>query len=333
MKGFDESNPFVFQGLSVRKCVVILFGPTAVGKTELGERLAAALPGEIVNGDMGQFYTPLTIGTAKPDWIRSATPQHLFDIINEPRMMSVTEYRDRVMCVLNQIWARKNIPIIIGGSGFYIKSLFFPPTIGTSSKSNGHVYAPEEKRWQQLYEIDPERARRIHPHDFYRINRALDIFFTTGQKPSEHMPRYQPIGSFCFVYLQRDRSDLYNRINERALLMLRNGWLQEVARLQNTQWESFLKSKKLIGYDDILEYLEKEKKEDQLILAQHIAQKTRNYAKRQETFGNKLYQQLEKATVETADLRSSCVRFNLTSGNVELYINQLLKMLGSMHCI
>ncbi len=317
----------------MRNCIIIILGPTAVGKTDFAETLAQQFPSEIVNADLGQFYTPLSIGTAKPDWRKSPTAQNLFDIINEPSLMTVTQYRDKAVKVFEEIWHRNAVPIVVGGSGFYIKSLFFPPQSGFTKKGDVSLYRAEEDRWQQLYEIDPERALRIHRNDLYRINRALDIYYATGKKASEQMPRYQPVGSFCFVYLNRDRDDLYARINQRTGSMLENGWITEVERLQHTAWEPFLKKKKLIGYDDILEYLDAgkvQREREQLI--EVIAQKTRNYAKRQITFGNQLFGQLEKLLLDTADTRSSCVRFNLTSGKVELYINQLLKVIRSMHC-
>ncbi len=312
-------------GITVRKSMIIIFGPTGVGKTDLAESLAAQLPAEIVNADLGQFYTPLTIGTAKPDWRNSPIAQHLFDIINEPRMISVTEYRDLVMQKFEEIWNRGNIPLLVGGSGFYLRSLFFPPVSATTSQTQKNYYGPENERWDLLYSVDPERALRIHRNDLYRINRALDIYYTTGQKPSDQIPRYQPLGSFHFVYVNRDRQDLYDRINQRTDIMLTAGWIDEVARLQGTPWEPFLKKKKLIGYDDILNYLEGSKtKDDYNALVEQITQKTRNYAKRQITFGNQLFDNLEKALLESSDTRSSCVRINLTSAKLELYINQLL---------
>lgn len=314
----------------MRNCIIILYGPTAVGKSDFADLLATRLPCEIINVDVGQFYTPLSIGTAKPEWIKSATPQHLFDILSEPRTISVAEYRDQVLPLIQEVWTRGNLPVLVGGSGFYIKSLFFPPSIGSTFSRGKH--SNTAKSWQELYAVDPARARSIHPNDTYRINRALDIFYEHGQKPSEIIPRYQPIGSFCFVNLIRDRHDLYERINKRANSMVQQGWLSEVARLQHTQWEPFLKTKKLIGYDDILEYLANPSDENQCKLLEQVAKKTRNYAKRQITFGKQLYEQLEKVTIETADTRSACVQFDLTSGDLELYINQLSQRLQAIRC-
>lgn len=307
--------------------MIIIYGPTGVGKTDFAEMLASRIPAEIVNADLGQFYTPLTVGTAKPNWRNSPIPQHHFDIINEPSLISVSQYRDYVKQTLEGIWTRKNIPILVGGSGFYIQSLFFPPSSGAGPNLTSKHAGDVTDRWNQLYTIDPVRALKIHPNDLYRINRALDIFYSTGQKPSDCPPSYQPITSFYFVYLTRDRDDLYERINMRTHTMITHGWIEEVQRLKDTSWESFLKIKKIIGYDDILYYLEGEKTDNNLTnLFETIAQKTRNYAKRQITFGNQLLGQLEKQIIKNQDTVSKCVQFNLTSSNLELYINQLLEV-------
>lgn len=333
-------KPFTFLGgYTLRNCMIIIFGPTAVGKTAFADLLTARLPSELVNADMGQLYTPLTIGTAKPDWRNSTIPQHLFDIINEPRLISVTEYRDRVITVLENIWARQNIPILVGGSGFYIHSLFFPPegaahVSPAQEKEAQSKLAPEYERWNQLYEIDPKRALRIHPHDTYRLNRALIIYFTTGKKPSEQEPRYQPLASYCFVSLNRERKELYSGIDARTSSMIKQEWIQETQRLMGTDWQEFLINKKIIGYDDIIRYLmEGDFSEiEQEELAKLIAQKTRNYAKRQITFGTYLMDNLQKALSDVNDTRSQCLEFNLTNSDPELYINQLLEHIKKMHC-
>ena len=195
-------------------------------------------------------------------------------------------------------------------------------------------FAPEAERWHQLYEIDPKRALSIHPHDIYRINRALTIYFTTGQKPSEHEPRYQPLASYCFVSLTRDRKELYDAIDKRARMMLQEGWIQETKRLIGTEWQEFLINKKIIGYDDIIHYLHSSENNEVEFgqLADLIAKKTRNYAKRQITFGTYLMDNLQKAISDYNDTRSHCLEFNLTNGSTQLYINQLLDQIKKMHC-
>ncbi len=309
--------------MSYDKKIIVIFGPTAVGKTDFAQTLATRISGEIVNADLGQFYEPLSIGTAKPDWRNAPARQHLFDIIHDPIMINVALYRQKALETFTDIWSRGNIPIVVGGSGFYIKSLFCPPRTAdtiTSSVSTEHM------TWQDLYAIDPVRAESIHPHDHYRIQRALHIYYSTGKKPSELKISYQPISNFYFVYLTRDRADLYSQINGRTEIMLKMGWIDEVKNL-NASWQSFLKKKKIIGYDDILHYLEHEDAENKNALIAIIAQKTRNYAKRQITFGNQLYKELQDSIIKTGNKVSACMRFNLTCGDFELYINQLLDLM------
>lgn len=312
----------------MRNVFIIIFGPTAIGKTEFAELLARQLPAEIINADLGQFYTPLSIGTAKPQWQTSPIAQHLFDIINEPHSITVTDYRDRVMGTLHDIWLRNNIPIIVGGSGYYIESLFFPPRTSTAVASKIDEIWQDHGGWHQLYAIDPERALHIHPNDTYRIGRALAIWYATGKKPSEQRPHYTPPGSFYFVYLKRDKHELEQRIQIRTAHVLSNGWINEVARLCNTDWEQFLCTKKLIGYNDILSYLQGvQTPEAYAALLKIIITKTSQYSKRQITFGKRLHRHLEDTIVQCSDMRSKCLSYNLTSGSFELYISQLLDLI------
>ena len=113
-----------------QKSIIFIYGPTAVGKSDYAVGLADVAPIEIVNCDVGQLYTPLFIGTAKPDWKNEKVPHHLFDVIDEPRDYTVIEYKKALLSVCNEIWARGATPVVVGGSGFYIKSLFWLDIIG-----------------------------------------------------------------------------------------------------------------------------------------------------------------------------------------------------------
>src|SRR5690242_2065865 len=133
---------------------VIIYGPTAVGKTDFAEHLAAQLDGEIINADAAQFYTPLTIGTAKPNWRSAIATHHLFDICDEPLDYSVACYRAKVQQCIDEIRQRGAVPIVVGGSGFYINTLFFP--VGEHAKTE--VTASDSFSWEVLNVIDPIRA-------------------------------------------------------------------------------------------------------------------------------------------------------------------------------
>lgn len=312
---------------------IIIYGPTAVGKSSFAETLAEKIPSEIVNLDIGQFYTPLTIGTAKPDWRSSKIIHHLFDCIDEPMHFTVVQYRKKILMLLQDIWQRNKIPILVGGSGFYLKSLFFPPQKSPAiKKSNAYMFIPDNKLWDHLHMVDSARAESIEKNDIYRVKRALDIWYTTGKKPSEFVPEYEPLSPFLLLFLTRDREELYGRINQRVIQMFDQGWVNEVEELLDTDWEPFLKNKKIIGYREIIEYLRFKKTEQDLrYTISTIQKKTRNYAKRQETFWRMLQKLLESALKKFPDKKSIIPSkidvINLTFNEPQLYIKQLLKEL------
>jgi len=309
--------------------VLLIFGPTAVGKTSFALEIARHIPVEIINGDSGQLYEPLSIGTAKPNWKKEPTPHLLFDVINEPRHFSVVEYRTLLLKTIQEVFSRGNLPIVVGGSGFYLKSIFFPPPAGDiASKEMQHTKG-EKDLWQALFEVDPDRAKQIHKGDTYRIKRALAIWEQTGKKPSEFTPVFCPPIDFSLVYLSRDRNQLFERINMRTGQMMDEGWPEEVAQLKGTPWEPFLQKKKFIGYDVLLDYLSCPG-EDNLKKAIAIIQKrTRHYAKRQETFWKSFERQLNEAleAYSGPNFYGETRSVNLTLLDRDLYIEQLLKML------
>jgi tRNA dimethylallyltransferase len=220
---------------------LILYGPTGVGKTDVALSIASLMPSEIINMDVGQFYKPLTVGTAKPDWKHEATPHHLFDIIDNTNNYTVVEYRKQVQFLLNGIRSRGNLPIIVGGSAFYLYSLLFPPITQMISLSSEHNC---EDSWQQLHAIDPQRAQKIDKKDTYRIARALDIWNKTGTVPTSFVPAYSPFADFILLYIIRDTQDLNKRIYDRVESMLEQGWIEETELLMNTVWHDFIKRKK-----------------------------------------------------------------------------------------
>ena len=247
---------------------IIVFGPTGVGKTvyalELGQmphverRRSEKI--EIINGDMGQLYEPLAIGTAKPDWKNEAIPHHLFDIVKEPVHYSAYDYSQECIRAMRSIVTRGNVPVIVGGTGFYLHSLFFPvqepefTSEPASDFSNGSALA--ESRWELLASIDPLRAQNIHPRDIYRIERALRIWREKGVLPSSLKPVFRPpsiflptcrsqgsllrqgfvgqvpgqvgqtevpwveTGNCHIIFLDRETEDLYERINRRVEEMM-----------------------------------------------------------------------------------------------------------------
>lgn len=317
--------------LDARELIVIV-GPTGVGKSDFALSLAAKVDGEIINCDVGQFYTPLTIGTAKPDWKREKIPHHLFDILAEPVDFSVMAYRTAVRTLCDEISARGKKPIIVGGSLFYAQALFFPPCELPTKRGSDNFdeqridFASEstEQLWERLAAIDPERARALHKNDRYRIERALQLWQKTGVTPSICKPTYDPIiPSWEIIYLTRERTDVYARINTRTIEMLKSGWKEEVAGLAQS-WYPFIQKKGFIGYDEIhraqTQHTSEASSADAL-LVEKIQQETRHYAKRQETFWRSMKRKLAEQIAQGA--HGYLHELNLTFLDVDLYIRQL----------
>ncbi|HSW75629.1 MAG TPA: tRNA (adenosine(37)-N6)-dimethylallyltransferase MiaA [Candidatus Saccharimonadales bacterium] len=304
----------------MRQYVVLISGATATGKSSLAIELAQKISGEIINADIGSFYTPLTIGTAKPDFLNEPVPHHFFNILDKPENFTVVQFRQQLKIKLQEIWDRGNVPIVVGGSAFYIKSFFYKQhdIEGTNDwiQELERSVLSSSELWKELQSIDPQRATQINPSDRYRIIRALSIFKATGQKPSLFAQEFQPLAPFYFIVCTRDRKELYKRIDERVIEMMNSGFRQEVENLRGSAWESFLQKKKLIGYDDLLE-----NKNDHDVTP-IIQKKTRNYAKRQIIFLHKLQQQLQQA-LNSGDLVGCVQEINLTLYDVCLYINGL----------
>jgi tRNA dimethylallyltransferase len=300
----------------MKKYVVLITGATASGKSDFSIKVAQELNGEVINADIGSMYTPLTIGTAKPDWKNEPVAHHLFDILNTPQNFTVVQFRNRLIPLIDQILQKGKVPIVVGGSAFYIKAFFFKQHEILNSSVWVEKLEQQIQRgdidnlelWQELNSIDPARAVKIHAHDTYRLIRAISIFKATGKNPSAFEQVFEPIAPFVLITCKRDRQELYQRIDDRVQVMMKNGWLQEVENLQNGEWEEFLLAKKLIGYDDLLKYL---KSGDVTQVISLIAQKTRNYAKRQIIFLNKLEKDV-KRELQNGQFVGSVQDLNLT---------------------
>jgi tRNA dimethylallyltransferase len=291
--------------MSMNNQVIIIVGPTGIGKSDVALLLAQKIamsgtPAHVINADIGSFYTPLTIGTAKPNWRDEVAPHHLFDIIDEPKNFSVIAYRHMVSDTLKVITAQGHVPIIVGGSSFYINALFFPPYSETLNAVHKQAYSDDTHAlWKRLYEFDPQRAREIDMNDRYRITRALDIWHATGTQPSVFKPRFDPIAPRIALFcLFSDMQKLYQNINARTQKMIATGWIDEVRHLAPA-WHTFLLGKKMIGYDDIIHHVRSVRASvdeqgyiDDLVAT--IQQKTRHYAKRQVTFNRMLIKKLEE---------------------------------------
>jgi tRNA dimethylallyltransferase len=303
--------------------MVVIFGPTGVGKTDLAEQLASVLPGEIINMDVGQFYTPLSRGTAKPDWKSSPNKHHLFDIIDDPHDYTVVAYREQVLSLLASI-DRNKIPLLVGGSGFYLQSLLFPVIAPVVTMP---LIDQDDCSWDVLHTQDPVRAAAIHPADTQRIQRALAVQQATGSNASQFKPHYAPVSNFCLLHVTRDRDDLYARINARVSAMIDAGWYQEVQALSQA-WHPFLERKKLIGYNELLSCMHQGYDHVPASVIARIAQRTRHYAKRQETFWRMLQRKIgEVQSQATAGQVLPLIQeINLTKKDGSRYSKELVEM-------
>ena len=266
--------------------IIIITGPTASGKTAFVDQIYSKNSAiEVINADMGQFYAPLSIGTAKPDWRALPYLCHLFDILTTPEDFTVVQFRARVIELVEQILARGNTPVIVGGSMFYIKSLFYPPlkkvdgcSVGDVTQANpahpelvegpsvSEILTPDlenlstQDLWERLQEIDPVRAAAIHPSDRYRIGRALEIWYKQGVKPSSLLPVLEyPFGnaSVEIMYIRPSMAVLTERINARTAAMVIGGWGEEAQSLRGTSWAAFVRRKNLIGYTELVDAIPK----------------------------------------------------------------------------
>lgn len=315
-----------------KKFVILISGPTGAGKTALVKMIADEhgqdLPIEIVNADIGSFYTHLTIGTAKPDWQNEKVPHHFFDVIDDATSWTAPQFREKLETLIQEIWSRGNTPVIVGGSAFYIQAFFYKNhTMELPTKDL--IESLEEQSadvlWEQLHQVDPQRAQKIDPNDHYRLVRALAIWHTQGQKPSEFQPIFDPIAPFYLIIVTRDRDQLYEMINDRVDQMMQTGWLNEVRSLiDNEAWVDFMLKKKMIGYDLLAQYLLGHHSEKDLEeIVDLIKQRTRNYAKRQITFLKKLQISVQKSIESDPNYSHwhyKIQEFNLTS----LQLNEIV---------
>ncbi len=305
---------------------ITVIGATGSGKTGFALALAQFFPVEIINADIGQMYQPFTVGVAQPTTQeRSVCPHHLFQELNQPLDFSVVEYRSRVSRLCEEIWERNRIPVFVGGSTLYQHALFFE-SLTKKSSSSSSVYhqltdIDNASLWEQLFLIDPARALAIHKNDAYRLQRALTVWYQTGVKPSLLAPRFSPISAKGLaVFLEWPREKLYDRINKRTEEMLRLGWVDEVRAL-SVQWKDFALHKGLLGYRELIEVLDVQPDATLDFINASclsvIQQKTRNYAKRQETFFRKLQHQV------AANLPNQTLVCDLTLSDLNLYIKQI----------
>ncbi len=296
----------------IKKPVLVLVGPTAIGKTELSLAIAEKFNCEIISLDSMQVYRYMDIGTAKVSIEeRQRVPHHLLDVVDPDEHYDASRYVADALCAIQAIHAREKLPLITGGTGMYLRALLS----GLFEIKAGDEQLREELRQkldkagssklhEELRLIDYKTAKKIHVNDTHRLIRALEIYYSTGKNWSTHIdeqlqneekqPRFERL---CTVGLTTEREKLYKRINERTALMLKAGLKEEVQKLLSMGYRRELKSMQSIGYRHMIEHLLD--KVDIGETERLLARDTRRYAKRQYTWFKKAqvdWQEVDKTS-------------------------------------
>ncbi|MBO4991697.1 MAG: tRNA (adenosine(37)-N6)-dimethylallyltransferase MiaA [Firmicutes bacterium] len=277
----------------MRNQVLIVAGPTAVGKTEAAIRLANRFDGEIISADSMQIYKYMDIGSAKPTpEEQSRAVHHLVDAVDPSVPFSVAEYQTLAKEAIRDVLSRGKLPIISGGTGLYVNSLIYD--MDFSSPPGDPAYRRELEELAQregsealhrlLAEKDPAAARRIHPNNEKKIVRALEILREGQDRVKEFSESFQPTKDYdvILIGLERPRQDLYDRINRRVDLLMERGLVEEVQRLLDMGLQEANISMKGIGYKEIIGYLRGEYGREEAV--DLVKKNTRHYAKRQLTW-------------------------------------------------
>jgi tRNA dimethylallyltransferase len=277
--------------------LLVIIGPTAVGKTNLSIEMAKRYDGEIISGDSMQIYRGMDIGTAKiTEEEMQGIPHHLIDIKEPEESFSVAEFQLLVRAKINEIAKRGKLPIIVGGTGLYIQSVIYDYQFSDVPGDEAFRLELEERAkqignealYKELQAVDPESAAQIHPNNVRRVIRALEIFHLTGKTMQDFQRKQQPdlLYETALVGLSMEREKLYDRINQRVDIMVEQGLLEEVKSLYNQGLRN-CQSIQAIGYKEIYDYLDGSVPWEEAV--EQLKQNSRRYAKRQLTwFRNKM---------------------------------------------
>ncbi len=296
---------------SLKEKVVVIVGPTAVGKTDLSIKIAKRFQGEIISGDSMQVYQGMDIGTAKvTEQERQGIPHHMIDILSPEQDFSVANFQTLVQHEIQAIAARKHLPIIAGGTGLYIQAVLYDYQFSDQQRSSAYEQAIEREIQQKgldhvyhrLKRVDPLQAEKIHPNNKRRVIRALEVYDRTGRTMTDYQAKqtHESAYDFYIIGLNMDRELLYQRIDQRVDQMIEQGLLHEVTNLYQ-QGYADTQAMRGIGYKEFLPYLRREHSLEEAIAT--LKQNSRRFAKRQYTwFNNKMPVHWYTITPETSDI-------------------------------
>jgi tRNA dimethylallyltransferase len=278
--------------MSKEKLIVIL-GPTSVGKTKVSVDIAKRLKSEIISTDSMQIYKKMNIGTAKvTEEEKSGVEHHMIDLIGPGEEFTVYDYQKQSLKIIDKLIKEDKIPILVGGSGLYINSILYDldfNKVSSNEEIRNKYYEIEKTKGKEylyklLEKIDPEATKKIHPNNIKRVVRALEVTEITGKKYSENsnFRKYSEKYDFIIIGLEMNRKLLYNRINTRVEEMIQEGLFDEVKGLYQEGYDNTYQSMQAIGYKEVIDYIERKTSKEEAVRL--IKRNTRRFAKRQITW-------------------------------------------------
>jgi tRNA dimethylallyltransferase len=308
--------------------VIAIVGPTAVGKSELGLRLAQYFPIEIISADSRQVYRYMDIGTSKPSPAeRAAVPHHVIDVVEPDEDFSLAMYHQLAMEVLKAIQQKGKLPLLVGGSGLYVWSLvegWKIPEVPPDQKLRRQLESRAEQEdsrslYQELQDIDPVAAAKINPSNVRRIIRALEIYYAIGQPPSQLQHKEAPAFSVLIIGLTQERSELYRKIDGRVDKMIQRGLVEEVEQLLKKGYSSSLPSMSGIGYKQIGQFLRGEMTLPEAI--DKIKYETHRLARHQYAWFRLSDSKIHWFDVSEIERKASIVALNKVKGLIEGFLS------------
>ncbi len=268
--------------------LLVILGPTAVGKSEIAISLAKKINGEIISADSMQLYQGMNLGTAKPSILeQKVVPHHLINLLKPDVPFNVFEYAKEAEKIIKEIHRRKKLPILVGGSALYIRAvvdgLFENPKVDSEKKFSAKEKLKNKSTdflYEELKKVDQKASRKIHPNDRRRIKRAMEVFYATGI-PISVLQKKKPTRAFrtLLIGINRERKELYQRINKRVDEIFAQGFVDEVRTLLGNGYAENLNSIQAIGYKETILCLKGERSLEETI--ELIKRNTRRFAKRQ----------------------------------------------------
>ena len=306
---------------SRKPSLILIVGPTAVGKTELAIQLAERMNGEIVSADSRLFYRGMDIGTAKPSREELARiSHHLIDIANPDEILSLAVFQQKATEIIADIHARNKLPFLVGGTGQYIRAVtqgWSPPGVEPDERLRAELERMKEEKglhWlhDKLKSLDPEAAEKIDARNYRRTIRALEVIMTTGRKFSEQRGQSESPYHLITVGLTRPRAELYERVDRRIDMMFAHGFVDEVKSLLAKGYSPSLPTMSAIGYRECIRVIQGELNEEQA--KAEVRRATRVFVRRQANWFKESDPNIEWFRVEEG-----------SAGEIESYIRGALK--------